>query len=161
MKNPWKGINKKHGFTCSKEKLRFYRCYLSMKRRCENPHDSCYSFYGQRGIKNKWSSFEEFKNDMFVSYKVHVTKFGEKDTTLERIDSSGDYCKYNCKWATRLEQSRNRKSARIETYKGESLPLWRFEEKYKLRNGILRSRLFKGFSIKEAIEKPVIKRNRT
>lgn len=46
---------------------------------------------------------------MFESYEEHVGKYGEKNTTLERIDVDGDYEVGNVKWATMKEQSKNKR----------------------------------------------------
>ena len=88
---------------------RFYDIYTSMKYRCENKNNSAYKYYGALGIKCLWTSYLDFKNDMYDSYLDHVYKFGEKDTTLDRIDVFSDYSKNNCRWATRKEQIINRK----------------------------------------------------
>ena len=88
----------KHGMHNS----RFYQVWEDMKQRCNNPKSHCYADYGGRGIKHDplWSDFLEFKADMYDSYEEHLT--------LDRVDPNGDYCKENCEWSTKSDQSRNR-----------------------------------------------------
>ena len=46
---------------------------------------------------------------MYNLYLEHKKKFGEKQTTLHRIDNNGNYELNNCKWATYSEQNNRRK----------------------------------------------------
>jgi hypothetical protein len=99
---------KKHGLCRS----RFYGIWCSMIRRCLSDTDKNYSNYKGRGITvcDSWrSSFEDFRSDMHESYVEHCGLYGEKDTTLDRINTNGNYENLNCRWATKAEQSRNRR----------------------------------------------------
>lgn len=95
-------------------KSRLYDIYIDMRWRCNNKKDIYYGYYWWRWIKCKRDSYEKFKIDMGDWYKEHCKKYWEKDTTLDRIDVNWDYCKENCRWATRHEQSFNRRNNRYE-----------------------------------------------
>jgi len=83
--------------------------FNSMRRRCKYPSQINYKYYGGKGITVVWKNYKEFKKDMYKSYIEHLEIFGSKETTIDRIDSDGNYCKENCRWATMKEQIHNRK----------------------------------------------------
>lgn len=74
-----------------------YLSWLSMKSRCKPGYPD--PAYVGVTLCPQWEAFEGFLADM-----------GErpKGKTLDRIDSRGNYEPSNCRWATPLEQSRNR-----------------------------------------------------
>jgi DNA-directed RNA polymerase subunit RPC12/RpoP len=86
---------------------RFYHLYYTMKGRCKWYWDLGKKYYHDKWIKCEWKTFEDFKNDMYDSYLDHVSKYWEKQTTIDRIDNNSNYCKSNCRWATIKEQKRN------------------------------------------------------
>lgn len=90
-----------------------YFKYWSIRRRCNNPNQSNYKHYGGRGIKIMWNSYIEFKNDMYIKFLEHQLIYGHKNTTIERMDVNGNYCKENCKWVTRQEQAINKRNSII------------------------------------------------
>lgn len=96
--------NTTHGY--SKHPL--YGIWRQMVRRCTNPKDKAYRYYGGRGIQvfGEWMNFNSFINDM-----------GDKPEgmTLEREDNDGDYCPDNCIWASWSKQHENRRSTKLSS----------------------------------------------
>lgn len=92
-----------------REDYRFYKIWADMKQRCNNPKCPSFYNYGGRGIQYcfEWMCYENFKADMYPSYLEHVALYGEKQTTLDRIDVNDHYYKDNCQWATYQQQRIN------------------------------------------------------
>ena len=89
---------------------RFRKIYFCMRYRTTNPNYNEYYLYGGRGISSEYfKDFMVFYKEMYESYVEHVKEFGEKDTTLDRIDVDGNYETSNCRWATYKEQRCNQR----------------------------------------------------
>ena len=93
---------------------RFYKIWAGMVKRCKNEKAKQFIDYGGRGIKvcRQWSEFENFRDDLYESYLKHVDMYGEKNTSIDRIDVNEDYTPNNCRWATASEQCRNQRIRR-------------------------------------------------
>ena len=79
---------------------RIYQCWSSMKYRCDNN----LKYYEDVEYCDRWESFENFYEDMSETYSDNLT--------IDRIDSNGDYCKENCRWADKTTQVLNRNKPR-------------------------------------------------
>ena len=89
---------------------RFKKIYDCMRYRTTNPKYTEWEYYGGRDISSDYfKEFITFYNEMYDSYVKHVKEFGEKNTTLDRIDPDGNYETSNCRWATCKEQANNQR----------------------------------------------------
>lgn len=93
-------MNYKHGFSHRAE----YHAWGNMIARCYNRNSINYREYGGRGIRvcKRW------KNG-FINFLHDMGEKPNKSFTLDRIDGSKGYYPQNCRWATRLEQTKNRR----------------------------------------------------
>lgn len=131
-----------------KNHKREYNSWYSMKQRCLNTNKDNYSAYGGRGIKicDRWiESFDNFLEDMGNR---------PEGTTLDRIDSNGNYEPSNCKWSTYSEQTLNTSSTKWIDDNGEKICLSYFSKKYGISRTTVRYRLDNGLSLDELKEKP-------
>lgn len=90
----------RHGATKNGEVSPEYRAFENAKGRCRNPRDKNFKHYGGRGIRFKFKSFSEF---------IHHIGKRPIGLTLDRISNDGNYELGNVRWATRLQQSQNRR----------------------------------------------------
>ena len=139
--------------TSSERRSIEHRVWRNMIRRCTNQKAAAYADYGGRGITvcDRWlASFENFLADM-----------GRKpspDLEIERIDNDGGYDPGNCRWATRKENSRNRRSNRMITLDGQTKALAAWCEESGLPRDTVRKRLEAGWEPQLALSTPVIRR---
>lgn len=86
-----------------------YKSWAAMLTRVRNRNRKDWPLYGGRGITvcERWHDFATFLTDM-----------GERPdgTSLDRINSDGNYCPENCRWATAKEQLKSRRKG---FFKGE------------------------------------------
>jgi hypothetical protein len=124
-----------------------YAIWQGMKARCNNHRAEKYPQYGGRGISvcSRWDSFVNFREDM-----------GPRPlgTTIERINNDGDYTPENCRWATPVEQGRNKGNNRIITHDGRTMCMATWAEEVGISYAALRQRLYRGWAVARALEQP-------
>lgn len=102
----------KHGQSYTK----LYGVWHGMIQRCENPKSKAAKNYCLKGIKvcSEWMNFSNF-----FEWSI---KNGYKDgLTLDRIDSSKNYCPDNCRWVDRFVQNSNTSRNVYYTYNGKTM----------------------------------------
>lgn len=134
------GSNLRHGMSRS----RTYTSWASMRGRCNRASDPSYAEYGGRGVTvcARWDSFETFLEDMGTR---------PAGTTLDRIDSTGNYEPGNVRWATPLEQTENRDCTRRLEWNGENLSAADWARRLGMRRDTILARLDRGWTVERAL----------
>lgn len=80
-----------------------YSIWKGMHNRCTNANGKTYKHYGGRGIKvcDRWKDLDAFAADVGPRPSL--------GHSIDRINNDGDYEPSNVRWATALEQVRNRR----------------------------------------------------
>lgn len=85
---------------------KLYMVWLGMKQRCSNPKHKSYKIYGQRNIQvcaewiNNYDAFRRWAGN--TDYKPGLT--------IDRIDNEEGYFPKNCRWVTRAENTKHKRS---------------------------------------------------
>ncbi len=127
-----------------------YTIWRNMIQRCIDANAKQYHRYGGRGIKvcERWRH----------SVDNWITDMGQRPSnkhSIDRIDNDGDYEPSNCRWATVKEQARNRRSNRILEFQGCRMAMAEWAEKLGFSVQTIKSRLNLGWSVEEALTKPL------
>ena len=144
--------NKRHGLT----KTRFYAIWRGIRTRTENRKHDSWQKYGANGISMgaRWLLFDHFMADMHKTYEKHCREYGERNTTIERIDSKGNYTPENCRWATRAEQAVNRSIVVRISHSGITDSLTGWGRRLGMKAKTIRKRLHWGFPLEVVLSKP-------
>jgi hypothetical protein len=135
-----------HGLSRTSE----YRIWGLMIDRCTNPNSPTYQHYGARGIQvcERWRKFENFLADM-----------GNRPSpqhSIERKNNAGNYEPQNCKWATKREQTRNRRTSRMLTFEGQTRTVAEWADITGIQSRTIRARLDEQrWSVERALTVPV------
>lgn len=114
-----------------------YKVWRAMKQRCYVQKNPSFRWYGAVGIKvcDRWQDFKNFYEDMSPR---------PDGMQLDRIDSSKDYSKENCRWATPQENVENRAITVIVEYKGLKVSVKAAARLSGISEKTLRKRLAEG-----------------
>lgn len=126
-----------------------FKNWQAMVSRCVNEKNPRYEDYGGRGIAvcDRWlKSFDAFYEDM-----------GPKPTpdhTIDRKDNDAGYDPENCRWATRSEQQRNKRTTKLYEHDGRLQCATAWAEEFGKTVKWMRSCLARGMTVAEALVTP-------
>lgn len=135
--------NTTHGMS----RTTLYRRWRAMHARISSPRHKGYHNYGGRGIMVclRWQRFENFLADMGPSFSPELE--------LDRINVNGDYEPGNCRWATRSQQQRNRRTNHMVTWRSHTLTVQEWAEMLGLCPNTIVHRLKRGWSVERTLSK--------
>ena len=130
---------------------RLYNCWLSIKQRCYNKNHKKYKIYGGKGV----CLCEEWKNDFIPFMKWALDNGYRCDLTIDRIDSNGNYCPENCRWASFIQQNNNTSRNVFIEYDGKKMSISQWARYLGICRRTLDNRLRSGCSVERALTEPV------
>jgi hypothetical protein len=131
--------------------------WASIMMRCYAPHyEHVAKDYRDRGIRvdPRWHDFSAFFRHMY-----QVVGPQPAGTSIDRIDSDGPYSPENCRWATRIQQARNRRylqgrAGRLITACGKSMTIADWSSESGVDEDTIRMRLKMNWAAEDAVVLP-------
>ena len=136
-------------------KTRLHTIWDGMRRRCYEKSNKDYCRYGERGIRvcDDWMDYTKFSSWAKAN--------GYADgLTIDRIDTNGDYCPDNCRWATVMEQNNNRRSNHIVIYNGQQHTIAEWSRITGIPPKTLRYRIVSNWDLEDVFHAPIDRTNR-
>lgn len=130
---------------------RLRKCWNDMISRCNNKNNIAYHRYGGKGIKviKTWLNFENFKKWALDNGYTNIL-------TLDRINNDKGYCPNNCRWASYIEQNRNKRNNRRYKCWGieKTIRGWTEDDRCLVSFSTLKNRLRYDWNIEDALTLP-------
>ena len=128
-----------------------YTAWIRMRRSCYDTDYKDYRRYGGRGIR----VCDEWLRD-FLCFLSHIGKRPSPTHSVDRFpNNNGNYEPGNVRWATKIEQGRNRRTCAMLTHGGITLSLVEWSEKLGIPYKLLKSRNRLGWSPERILTEPV------
>lgn len=138
--------------------------WYDIRRRCLNSASPHWEHYGGRGISicQRWL-------DNFHNFLADMGPRPSPEYSIDRINNNGHYscgkCEEciangwsaNCRWATWLQQHRNRRNNHLLTFQGQTCCISEWAEILGLQEQLIHSRLKRGWSVNRALSTKVNK----
>ena len=132
-----------------------YAAWNDAKYRCYNPKHKAYKNYGGRGIV----MCDEWKNN-FSLFLEYIGNRPSKNHSLDRFpNNNGNYEPGNVRWATKLEQERNKQQTMMITINGETLCATDWAEKIGISDTGFKARIKRGVPLERCIDQNRILRS--
>lgn len=134
---------------------RLYGTWRGMVNRCHGENTIQPHLYKDKGI----TVCDEWRHS-YNSFSIWALANGwDEGLTIDRKDGARGYCPENCRFVTQFENNLNRINTVFVEYKGSKVSLFSLLDDYGLLNHLaaIRTRLKRGYSIEDAISKPIRK----
>lgn len=126
-------------------KTRIFRIWKRMHQRCYEINCDDYGDYGAKGVVicNEWHEYYNFYN-WAISHRY------ADNLSIDRIEVTGIYEPSNCRWATPLEQARNKRNNHFIDFRGHIKTLSEWCLIFKIDKSKVRYRLSKNWPLEKA-----------
>ena len=134
----------------NREARPLFDIWRGIVRRCYDPEDPAYRWYGERGV----SMHDEWRFDYSAFEAGVLDVIGPRPSSLysiDRIDTDGPYAPDNIRWATPVEQSSNRRDNLPVTYAGRTQVAAAWAREAGLNPSTFINRLHAGWDIERAL----------
>lgn len=126
---------------------RLYDIWTGIKKRCKNPNNKAYKWYGGRGIKIciEW-------DERYLEFHRWSMENGyAENLSIDRKNVDGNYEPGNCRWVLKSFQNNNKRDNRTEIYNGQEMTISQISNETGKPYTTIIGRLNRGLSIEEAV----------
>lgn len=124
-----------------------YAIWVGMRNRCYYKKHNRYKYYGGKGIK----VCDEWKGDFIPFYNWAMNNGWKDGLTIDRRENHLDYCPSNCRFATIIEQNKNRTTSLPITIDGTTKVVKDWAKEASVSYTTILKRLKNGWPPKKAV----------